>query len=268
MALVASAAYGVTILSVAGSNGSQTGGGVLTNATLSNIYADFATLNTALGGSGIVSVTAGKTFAVTNSLTLSGTDATTMTFPTTSATIARTDAANTFTGVQTMTSPALTTAVLTTDAHCATAGGCTLGTALLPASSAFIGGAATNNFNVTGTATAARTVTLPDASITVSGATSTDCGAAAGACAGTATSTILKIVRGTAPATSASPSTVAITGMPAFTSTATYSCFAEDATTVGNVFAVLTAGYVSTTAVTFTGPNTLTDVIRWTCIGY
>lgn len=44
----------------------------------------------------------GKTLTVSNSLTLAGTDATMMTFPTTSATIARTDAANTFTGHQTI----------------------------------------------------------------------------------------------------------------------------------------------------------------------
>lgn len=43
-----------------------------------------------------------KTVTVNNTLTLAGTDSTTMTFPATSATIARTDAANTFTGVQTM----------------------------------------------------------------------------------------------------------------------------------------------------------------------
>ena len=43
----------------------------------------------------------GKTLTVNNSLTLNGTDATVMTFPSTSATIARTDAAQTFTGVQT-----------------------------------------------------------------------------------------------------------------------------------------------------------------------
>lgn len=54
-------------------------------------------------------IASGKSLSVNNTLTLAGTDATTMTFPTTSATIARTDAANTFTGVQTMTSPALTT---------------------------------------------------------------------------------------------------------------------------------------------------------------
>jgi hypothetical protein len=43
----------------------------------------------------------GKTLTANHSLTLAGTDATTMTFPTTSATIARTDAAQTFTGNQT-----------------------------------------------------------------------------------------------------------------------------------------------------------------------
>ena len=48
-----------------------------------------------------LSITAGKTLSVSNTLTLAGTDSTTMTFPTTSATVARTDAANTFTGHQT-----------------------------------------------------------------------------------------------------------------------------------------------------------------------
>ena len=43
----------------------------------------------------------GKTLTASNSITLAGTDATTMTFPSTSATMARTDAANSFTGTQT-----------------------------------------------------------------------------------------------------------------------------------------------------------------------
>lgn len=43
----------------------------------------------------------GKTLTVNNSITLAGTDATTMTLPSTSATLARTDAAQTFTGDQT-----------------------------------------------------------------------------------------------------------------------------------------------------------------------
>jgi hypothetical protein len=56
---------------------------------------------------GGVAVVSGKVLAVNNSLIFSGTDGTTMTFPSTSATLARTDAANTFTGVQTMASPAI-----------------------------------------------------------------------------------------------------------------------------------------------------------------
>lgn len=43
----------------------------------------------------------GKTLSVSKTLTLTGTDGTTMTFPTTSASIARTDAAQSFTGLQT-----------------------------------------------------------------------------------------------------------------------------------------------------------------------
>lgn len=51
-----------------------------------------------------VSVASGKKITWNNSLTLTGTDGTTMTFPTTSATLARTDAAQTFTGIQTFSS--------------------------------------------------------------------------------------------------------------------------------------------------------------------
>lgn len=50
-----------------------------------------------------LTIAEGKTLTASNSLTLAGTDATTMTFPTTSATVARTDAANSFTGDQTLT---------------------------------------------------------------------------------------------------------------------------------------------------------------------
>lgn len=62
---------------------------------------------------GTFTLTNAKTLAVTNTLTLSGTDSTVMTFPTTTATIARTDAGQTFTGVQVMTTPSITTANLT-----------------------------------------------------------------------------------------------------------------------------------------------------------
>ena len=117
--------------------------------------------------------------------------------------------------------------------------------------------------------TSGRLISFPDASFTVSGAKATECGTAAGACAGTNIGTTVKIIRGTATATSGTPSTVSITGItPVFTATTTVSCFAEDVTNVANVFQVLTGGYISTSAVTFTGPASVTDVIRWTCIGY
>lgn len=56
---------------------------------------------TAPAASATLTIANTKTLTVSNTLTLAGTDSTVMTFPTTSATIARTDAANTFTGVQT-----------------------------------------------------------------------------------------------------------------------------------------------------------------------
>lgn len=59
-------------------------------------------------------IATGKKFTLSNSLTLAGTDGTTMTFPTTSATIARTDAANTFTGASTASAWVLTSPTITT----------------------------------------------------------------------------------------------------------------------------------------------------------
>src|ERR1022692_3284449 len=57
--------------------------------------------NTITTGTGTLTLAASKTLTASNTLTLAGTDSTTMTFPTTSATMARTDAAQTFTGLQT-----------------------------------------------------------------------------------------------------------------------------------------------------------------------
>ena len=54
--------------------------------------------------SATLTIANGKTLAANNSITLAGTDATTITFPTTDATLARTDAAQTFTGTQTFSS--------------------------------------------------------------------------------------------------------------------------------------------------------------------
>lgn len=60
---------------------------------------------TAPATSATLTLADGKTLTVNHSLTLAGTDSTTMTFPSTSATIARTDAAQTFTGTQTFSGP-------------------------------------------------------------------------------------------------------------------------------------------------------------------
>lgn len=96
----------------------------------------------------------GKKASINNSLTFAGTDGTTMTFPSTSATIARTDAANTFTGHQTIegvtstgatgtgnlvfaTSPTLTTPVISSITN--------TGTITLPTSTDTLVGRATTD---------------------------------------------------------------------------------------------------------------------------
>lgn len=76
---------------------------VLVTPTLGVATATSLNGNTFTAGTYTLTGVAGKTLTFSNSLTLAGTDATTMTFPTTSATIARTDAAQTFTGNQTIT---------------------------------------------------------------------------------------------------------------------------------------------------------------------
>lgn len=57
---------------------------------------------TAPASAATLTIANNKTVVVNNSLTLAGTDSTTITFPSTSATVARTDAAQTFTGNQTI----------------------------------------------------------------------------------------------------------------------------------------------------------------------
>lgn len=77
---------------------------VISGATISGSTITTSTYNgnTWTAGTGVLTIAALKTLTASNSLTLAGTDGTTMTFPATSATIARTDAANTFTGTQTV----------------------------------------------------------------------------------------------------------------------------------------------------------------------
>ena len=122
------------------------------------------------------------------------------------------------------------------------AGGTTLGSAALPFSSAYIGGAATNNFQVTGTATAARTVTMPDAStnLLISGYAHTISGP-------TAARTF------TFPDASAS---VAVLGTAqTFTAGPTFNTTAPTFT----VAPIFTAGLVTTTA----GTGTIGSATKW-----
>jgi hypothetical protein len=77
------------------------GGGGTVNGNTITTGTGTLTLNNGsvlIGTGSQLSVVAGKTAVIASGLTFSGTDSTIMTFPTTSATIARTDAVNSFTG--------------------------------------------------------------------------------------------------------------------------------------------------------------------------
>lgn len=115
----ATSVNGLTITTSTGTLTIANGKTLTANASTTFAGTDGKTLTisnsgTLAGGDAFVlAIAAGKTLTVSNSITLAGTDSTVMTFPTTSATIARTDAGQTFTGVQVFTSPSITTANLT-----------------------------------------------------------------------------------------------------------------------------------------------------------
>jgi len=71
--------------------------GVATATSINKLLITSPTTNATL------TILDGKTFTVNKTITLEGTDSTVMTFPSSSATIARTDAGQTFTGTQTIT---------------------------------------------------------------------------------------------------------------------------------------------------------------------
>jgi len=75
--------------------------GVATATSINNVTI------TAPAASSTLTIANNKTLTANNTLTLAGTDSTTMTFPSTSASIARTDAAQTFTGDQTFSGPVI-----------------------------------------------------------------------------------------------------------------------------------------------------------------
>ena len=91
------------------------------------------------------------------------------------------------------------------------------------------------------------------------------CGAGGATCAATSIAATLKIVQGYGTLSS---NTLAITGMsPAFTSASTYTCVAQSPSSTTATVGVATAGYVSGSAVTFTGSGA-SDTFRYLCIGY
>lgn len=112
-------AHDTATTSVHGFTGTKTGSGAMVGATSPTLVtpvlgvATATSINkvalTAPATSATLTIADGKTLTCSNTLTLAGTDSTTITFPSTSCTVARTDAANSFTGTQTITDTATDT---------------------------------------------------------------------------------------------------------------------------------------------------------------
>ncbi|GBG14896.1 M18 family aminopeptidase, partial [Novimethylophilus kurashikiensis] len=80
---------------------SPTNGQALVYNSATGKWTNGLTLQANATGFSVAGGTTSKTLQVNNTIALAGTDGTTMTFPSTSATVARTDAAQTFSGLQT-----------------------------------------------------------------------------------------------------------------------------------------------------------------------
>jgi len=232
-----------------------------------------------------LNITQGKSVAVTGSLTFAGTDSTTMTFPSTSATIARTDAANTFTGHQTIegvatagatgtgnlvfaTTPTLTTPVIgvATGTSLALSGTASLS---LGTSGSLVGQVILNNAT-SGTITlqpatgalSTTTFTMPPISGNLAPVLS--CGSTGTGnqtCSPTAATAKAQIYNGESTLSS---NAATITFPNAFTSTTTFFCVANDVTTRANPVQMIPASASTATITNTTGGS---DVIQWVCIG-
>lgn len=83
-------------------------------------------------------------------------------------------------------------------------------------------------------------------------------------CGNTATA-LMRVVFGSVALSSGTPSTATVTGFsPAFTSTSTFFCMATNATTAADSVKIVNA---SSSSITITGPNTVTDTINYVCVG-
>lgn len=139
---------------------------VFTTPSLGAATATSINGNTFTTGTYTLTGQAGKTLTFNGSITLTGTDAQTYTFPTTTATIARTDAAQTFTGVQTFSSaPVISsitnTGTLTLPTVTGTVGAYSTASISSSATPAPTGDSKRNELYITALATAITSMTAP-----------------------------------------------------------------------------------------------------------
>jgi hypothetical protein len=141
------ATTGTLVHSIANANGisASNSSGVLT-VTLGAITPTTVNGLTITTSTGTLTIANSKTATINNSITFSGTDSTTMTFPSTSATLARTDAANTFTGASTASAWVLTSPTITTKISPTTDDGAPLGDTTHNWSDLFLASGAVLNF--------------------------------------------------------------------------------------------------------------------------
>jgi hypothetical protein len=169
----------------------------------------------------------------------------------------------TFTGARTITIPDTTgTLALADSLTPVSLGTNTVGSAAKPFGSIYIGNAATNNFQVTGTATGARTTTLPDADITVAGVRHYDAGTTTTS-ANTNKSATGLFYSGSVQVSAGTQ--VVITGIsPTFTGTNTYSCVAngEGETSIWR------CANTSTSSITLTAGTAVTERVAYILMGY
>lgn len=191
--------------------------------------------------------------------------------PGAATTMVGTDSTQTLTN-KTLTNPTLTTPTigvatatsitgLSGQLTPASAGGINVGNSYLPFSGIYIGNADTSNARITGTFTAARTVTVPDATITVSGLTARDCRATA-TCENMSVATNGKLVFGSVTLVGGTATVSSIS--PIFTATDTFVCHATSRSATFNV----TVANVSTSSFSITSASdTDTSVVNYFCIG-